>query len=227
MAQIKIEAEARLITSALIKPDVATKFLSALFTHANLAKFGLVKGNIIKSKAPISNDRLAFIIAAIKKAGFPKEWKPASHVYNGACVGLATKDGNWPIIVVNRPTKGDPSTGDVLILLGDYDTLDGPGPKPTKSVFKSQILSIAKLFKVEVNTWNVAPDGWWRSGYAQLPNNITVEKAKALMKPQYGNPVKTVPNSSLTFKKDRWTITLSFQGGGLYSIMCDAAEMGL
>ena len=76
MIQLKIEAEARLITSALIKPDVAKKFLSALFTHANLAKFGLVKGNIIKSKAPISNDRLASIIAAIKKPDSRRSGNP-------------------------------------------------------------------------------------------------------------------------------------------------------
>lgn len=221
---MKIEAKARLITSAPITPKVGKQFCTALFKHANLAKFGFVNGSPIKTKTPIPEAQLQAAIAAIKKAGFTKSWVPERGYYGANAIGLATKDGKWPIIVQipQRIEKNGQSLCKVWIRNGNYDTLDQKADnKASTAAYKAVIQETAKLLGVKIAKFVSGTEGRWVIGEVHEKTNLNIKEAEAKLKPLYGKPVKTEPGKWLEFKKDYGTVSVNFaKDGSLSAITC-------
>lgn len=221
---IKLEAKSRLVTSAPITDEVGKRFRTDLFKTANLAKFGFVNGSPIKTKALITMAQLQAAIAAIKKAGFTKSWTPERGHYGANAIGLATKDGKWPIIVQipQRIEKDGQTMCKVWIRNGYYDTLDQKADnKASKASYKAVIQETAKLLGVRIAEFVSSTEGRWVIGEVHETTNLDIKEAEAKLKPLYGKPVKTEPGRRLYFKKDYGTVSVNFaKDGSLSAITC-------
>jgi biotin operon repressor len=224
MEQIKLEAKSRLVTSAPITDKVGKQFRTALFKNANLAKFGFVNGSSITTKTPISEAQLQAAIAAIKKAGFTKSWVPERWRYGADAIGLATKDGKWPIIVQipQRIEKDGQSMCKVRILNGHYDTLDRKADnKASNAAYKAVIQETAKRLGVKIAKFVSGTEGRWVIGEVHETTNLDIKEAEAKLKPLYGKPFKTEPGRRLHFKKDYGSVSVNFaKDGSLSAITC-------
>lgn len=182
---MKIEASTRLkVTAAPISSDVQRKFMAELFKHADLKALGFyLKPSSINSDAPFTNEKFDQLIVALNKAGFSKNWTPR-WAQKGS-VGLATKDGKWPIVV------GVIKVGDlrhVVITLNTHDTLKKSERKLDMAGFKALVKEVTTKLGVKVESESAGHSS--STGYhveLSTPNSVTVDSAKNLLK-KYGVP---------------------------------------
>lgn len=161
------------------------------------------------------------LLDAIKKAGFPKQWKATKET-----IGLSTKEGKWPIIIdIFRDTYDGKPVNSVEITLDTHDTLDRSEKKLDMAAFKAVVLDVAKLLKVKPFQREVHYDN---RGYTVSveKNEVGVDDAKKLLK-KYGKPtVQKIPSSvvkngvMLGYKIDYGHLYLKFFNDGLVSIEC-------
>lgn len=213
----KLEAAARLkadaLTAAPISTDLERKFLASLFKHADLKKFGLrLKSSDIRGYE-LTDDQVKALLEAIKKAGFPKEWKPRGR-WLGAR-GLATADGKWPIIIEilrDRSTNGP--INEIEISMGLHDTLDKSEKKLNVAGFKALVKEVTKTLGVKAYYGEMHYAGSGFTSDIDTPNSVTVETAKKLLK-KYGTPKQSNSPSykngvNLDFKVEYATLRLTF-----------------
>jgi hypothetical protein len=204
-------SEATSVESALVTEDVAKKFMSSLFRHANLKKFGLVlRSTQIDSVSLLKEGQLNAVIDAIKKVGFPK--MKGGAVSGNRYIRLSTEDGKWPItILILSPISGGKEGVYLRITIGTHDTLDKSERKSDKAVFKAIADQAVKALGVSPKSKEAYNTGY--SVEIRQPNNVGIKDAFQKLKPIFGTPKKESSGVGMFTKNDSVdTTSLTFKG---------------
>lgn len=226
---IKLEAASRLrattpVHAAPITHSVSKKFLQTLYKKAGLNSMkGLdlrsseIEGFVLKAELPK-------ILNLIKKAGFTKEWDPRE---GANTIGLACKDGTWPVIFTMENQGG--GEYHVVITNHTHDTIDKGEKKLDIAGFKKISKDVCALLGVK------GTDGFTHNnsfGYTvdvgQQATVVKLTDALQKLKKTYGKAdvstarLKSGSTTKVTYKIGYASLVLRFSQKELYSISVEA-----